>query len=62
MNKCQTPCIFYNEVKTPTVKPVCDFKDKNIFDMSNEEIQKCEHFRTYNQNKENHKKIFQINS
>jgi len=65
MNKCYIPCIYYHEVydksKTPTVKITCDIKDgQEIKNIPDKEIQNCEHFKTYNEVKENNRKVFQI--
>jgi uncharacterized FlaG/YvyC family protein len=66
MHKCYTPCIYYHELhdksKTPTVKVICDIREgQEIRNIPNEEIQNCEHYKTYNEVKENSKKIFQMN-
>jgi hypothetical protein len=51
MHKCFTPCIFYNEIfKNPDkteVKIVCNFHDKEIQNIPEEDIVKCQHFSTY---------------
>ena len=65
MKQCYTPCIFYHEVydktKKPSVRVICDIKDgKEIKDIPDEEIQNCEHFKTYNEIKENNKNFVKL--
>lgn len=67
MHRCYTPCIYYHEVhdksQKPTVKVICDYREgEEIINISKEEINNCEHFKTYNEIKENNKKIYQISS
>ena len=65
MHQCYKSCIYYHIIqdrtKKPSTKLTCDIKDgQEIKNIPNEEIQNCEHFKTYNEVKENNRKVFQI--
>jgi hypothetical protein len=47
MLKCFTPCIYYREILNNPKKIKCDFKDKELKDISNKEKKKCKRFKSY---------------
>lgn len=66
MLKCFSPCIFYHQIQDKSQKPsmiiICDYKEcQEIRNIPINEIEKCQHFKTYNEIKENNKKFYQIN-
>ncbi len=57
MNKCFTPCVFYNEIFNQKVKPsvklTCDYFDgRELKNISDEERSKC-HFKPFSLLREN---------
>ena len=49
--KCTTPCIYYREIvdksKIPSVRTVCDARDKEIKHISKKDIENCSLYKTY---------------
>lgn len=65
--KCTYPetCIYFHAMheshNKPSVRIVCDYRDGlEIRLIPNEEINNCQHFKTFKQIKENNKKYFQL--
>jgi len=53
MLKCFTPCIYYREILNNPKKIKCDFKDKELKNISDEEKRNCKHFKSYTDIKKN---------
>lgn len=55
--KCVTPCIYYQEVldksKKPSVKLICNYLEEELKNISENDINNCQHFKSYNHLKQN---------